>query len=299
MIVTANRQLRASRRALIFGAVVVLACTAGCAVALPATQAPKGPLPTIPSSPQSPTSQATSAVAEALQNTLSTEASFSVQLQDHVWVPGSPTEATGSVNLQTAQGTIRLGSGPNEMSVAFKPDVFYVLVPATLKWNLPAGRPWVTVDLTRSDIVPLSLPQFAFQLDEINPDLLLTIASRGLVDAAPDGPGDQPGSTRYVANISLAQALGASQDEPVVAANLESDMNALPDGPTLNADISVDGSNHVVQIVIERPGTFVGVVSELFSHFGQSVHTSYPHTNQTVSVESISNDHDIDDAPAK
>ena len=263
------------------------------------TTTQRGPLPTIPSSTPPPTGQATTAVAHALDNTLSTEVSFSAEVQDHIWVPGSPTTASGSVNFRTAQGKISLGSGPNKLSAVFKPDVFFVLVPSTLKWNLPAGRPWVEVDLTRSNIVPLALPQFAFQLDEINPELLLTIASRGLVSASPDATAGPGGSTTYVANISLAQALGASQNQPVVAANLESDMNALPDGPTLDADISVDGSGHVVRIVIERPGTFVGVVSELFSNFGQRVETSYPKTSQTVSVESITNDHDIDDAPAK
>ena len=273
----------------------VLVCTSACAVSMPTPGTRPGPLPTIPSSPQPPTAQAKSAVTSAIQNTLSTTAAFSVELQNHFWVPGEPTVAKGSIDFRTDKGKIQLATGMNKMSIVFDSNVMDVLPPSTLKWRLPAGRPWVVVDLTRADIIPLALPQFVFQLDQTNPALLLTIISRGIMSAAPDGVGNSPTSTHYVVNISLVTALAASQSSPVVAANLESDMNALPNGPSLTAVVALDGANHVSQIVIERPGTFLGITDEVLDDFGQAVHTSYPRTDQTVSVEAITNDNDADD----
>ena len=207
---------------------------------------------------------------------------------------------------RVARLTVALPVGAGSMEERIVGSVLYLRFPPSLAAQLPAGKPWLRIDLDA-----VAQRRFGSPLSELAPggtsdpgELLsyLEGVSNGVTRVGTATVGGAP-TTRYLADVDLNRA--ASRLPSRAAAGVRR-IASLLGSPTLPVDVWVDDARRVRQVRMEMPiarpepagapattataptalsGTMT--VTMTFGDFGEEVPVGAPPADQVVDVSGL------------
>lgn len=257
--------MRAKRTAVLAAAGLALLVSGCSAAGRTSYKAPSQSQPT-----GSPTAADLQAVETAVAHTIALTTAVSYQLDGARVFGRTAVSVTGSgeFDLQHASGELSVLQPAGRQRVVITPTVVYTQVPAGGAAALPAGKTWISADITGAESVGTNFPQFDIQIEGFNPLLYLDEIAWGAVSAAPLRPAHAGGggggeASGYLVNVDLVKALRRATGPAAVSISLaiHSELASLGSNTVVSVRIWVDASGRAVILQASPPGGGVGVAT--------------------------------------